>query len=109
MKTLLLLFSHIIANAPARPPAKAACHLLVCFLTNTNWARVDKEKRAFRFPTGAKCSSKLRGSASSSSIADAERDVVVPGGFIAGIRIGSAFIKNLYKEVNVPEHTVRIS
>ena len=37
-----------------------------------------------------------------SSSADAERDEVVSAGFIAGMRIGKAFIKNLYKEVNVP-------
>jgi len=31
----------------------------------------------------------------------------MPGGLIAGMRIGRAFIKNLYREVNVPEHDMQ--
>lgn len=37
-----------------------------------------------------------------SSRADTERDEVVSAGFIAGMRIGKALIRNLYKEVKVP-------
>lgn len=48
------LFSHIIAIPPARAPARAACHLLVFFLTMASCALVLSDKRAVRFERGTR-------------------------------------------------------
>ncbi len=85
----------MIANPPAIPPARAACHLRVCFLTRINWARVVKESR---FPPDI--TEESRGCASSLSKVEADE---ICFGFIAGIKMGRALIRNLYKEVNVPK------
>lgn len=111
------LFSHIIAIPPARAPARAACHLLVFFLTMASCALVLSDKRAVRFERGTRrvvlgCSAVGPASRSSSKkgevLSSFCEGFLDGGGLSAGIRIGRAFNKNLYIEVKVPSKEITL-
>ena len=101
--TRRLRASNAIATAPAIAPAKAACHRRVCFLTSTCTALVESDSLSFLLPPDAAVGTSGVGSIPpSSSRADAEREDAFWWGFIAGIKMGNALMRNLYKYVKDP-------
>ena len=113
MTLVLPLFSHMMAIPPANAPARAACHLLVFFLMRVSWALALSDKRAFRLDVGMGTwrvvpgcsavgpdsrSSSTKGEEWSSRWNGSEKG----RGWIAGMRMGKALSRNLYRNVKVP-------